>query len=173
MPSGHSVPIGHSCGPKGREGGARKGRVQACRRRRSQLLASERAESLLLGLGETLSKKLRKFPRARKFKVSSRAYTRVPAATGLATGGWRRRRESQESASASGGTVQSDQRRGASETGTVPTARVHHKEPMGGRGGREPGADGSLGRKGAFGGPTDRRGFQPALAPNSINVSCP
>jgi hypothetical protein len=34
----------------------------------------------------------------------------------------------QEWASASGGTVQSDQRRGASETGTVPTARVRHKK---------------------------------------------
>ena len=33
-------------------------------------------------------------------------------------------------ASASGGTVLSDQRRGASETGTVPTARVCHKEPF-------------------------------------------
>ena len=33
-------------------------------------------------------------------------------------------------ASASGGTVLSDQRRGASETGTVPTARVCHKEPI-------------------------------------------
>ena len=31
-------------------------------------------------------------------------------------------------ASAGGGTVQSDQRRGASETGTIPTARVRHKE---------------------------------------------
>ena len=38
-------------------------------------------------------------------------------------------------------------------------------------GGREYGAEGSMGRKGALGGPTDRRGFQPALAPNSINVS--
>ncbi len=33
-------------------------------------------------------------------------------------------------------------------------------------GGREYGAEGSLGRMGALGGPTDRRGFQPALAPN-------
>jgi hypothetical protein len=110
---------------------AREGRVQACRRRRSQLLASERAESLLLGLGETLSKKFRKFPGVRQFKVSSRAYTRVPAATGLATGGWRRRRESQESASASGGTVQSDQRRGASDgdrNHPSATARACHKE---------------------------------------------
>jgi hypothetical protein len=39
-------------------------------------------------------------------------------------------RRARESASASGGTVQSDPRRGASETGTVPTARVRHKEPM-------------------------------------------
>ncbi len=31
-------------------------------------------------------------------------------------------------ASAGGGTVQSDQRRGASETGTIPTARVRRKE---------------------------------------------
>ncbi len=38
---------------------------------------------------------------------------------------------------------------------------------MGVRGGREPGAEWSLGRKGALGGPTDRRGFQPALAPNT------
>ena len=37
---------------------------------------------------------------------------------------------------------------------------------MGVWGGREPGAEWSLGRKGALGGPTDRRGFQPALAPN-------
>ena len=71
---------------------ARKGRVQECRRRRSQLLASERAEGLLLGLGETQSRRIRKFPRVRKFKVSSRAYTRVPVATWLATGGWKRRR---------------------------------------------------------------------------------
>ena len=35
-------------------------------------------------------------------------------------------------------------------------------------GGREYGAEGSLGRMGALGGPTDRRGFQPALAPNLI-----
>ena len=37
---------------------------------------------------------------------------------------------------------------------------------MGVWGGWEPGAEGSMGRKGALGGPTDRRGFQPALAPN-------
>ena len=36
----------------------------------------------------------------------------------------------QEPASASGGMVQSDRRRGASETRTVPTARVHHKEQV-------------------------------------------
>jgi hypothetical protein len=75
-------------------------------------------------------------------EVSSRAYTRVPV-VGVTTGGWKRRRESvgvgrgerrdgsrQALASAGGGTVQSDLRRGASETGTVPTARVCHKEPF-------------------------------------------
>ena len=75
-------------------------------------------------------------------EVSSRAYTRVPV-VGVTTGGWKRRRESvgvgrgerrdgsrQALASAGGGTVQSDLRRGASETGTVPTARVCHKEPV-------------------------------------------
>jgi hypothetical protein len=47
--------------------------------------------------------------------------------------GWRARwRESAGAESANGGTVQSDQRRGASETGTVPTARVRHKEPFAG-----------------------------------------
>ena len=75
-------------------------------------------------------------------EVSSRAYTRVPV-VGVTTGGRKRRRESagvgrgerrdgsrQALASAGGGTVQSDLRRGASETGTVPTARVCHKEPF-------------------------------------------
>ena len=78
-----------------------------------------------------------KFRKFRRVRVPSRAYTqgtcrhraggrRMEAAAG---GGGRRR---QELASASGGTSgQSDQRRGASGTGTVPTARVHHKEPMG------------------------------------------
>ena len=55
-------------------------------------------------------------------------------------------------------------------TGREPGAEgsLGRKGVWGGResGAREPGAEWSLGRKGALGGPTDRRGFQPALAPN-------
>ena len=42
---------------------------------------------------------------------------------------------------------------------------------MGVWGGWEVGAEGSLGRMGALGGPTDRRGFQPALAPNPASLA--
>ena len=133
VPSGHSVPIGHSCGPKGREGGARKGRVQECRRRRSQLLASElsfwpRVFFLVWGRPSREDSESSqgfgssKFPVERTLGYLSPLGWRPEGGSG---GGSR-----QVLASASGGTVLSDQRRGASETGTVPTARVCHKEPF-------------------------------------------
>ena len=109
---------------------ARKGRVQECRRRRSQLLASERAESLLLVWGRPSREDSEssqgfgssKFPVERTLGYLSPLGWRPEGGSG---GGSR-----QVLASASGGTVLSDQRRGASETGTVPTARVCHKEPI-------------------------------------------
>jgi hypothetical protein len=87
-----------------------------CKRWRSQFLALKRAESFLLALGETDSRKLRSFQALGSFQSSVTSTLGVPAATGLATGGWRRRRESagagigewRDSAA-----VQSDQRRGA------------------------------------------------------------
>ena len=106
----------------------RKGRVQECRRRRSQLLASERAESFLLGSGRPSRESSESFQGfgSSKFSVErTLGYLRPPGWRPEDGGGDGSR---QESASASGGTVQSDQRRGASETGTIPTARVCHKE---------------------------------------------
>jgi hypothetical protein len=108
-------------------------RVGASSCLRSQLLAFERAESLLLGFGETRPRSLRlglgvrvglrKLPGARKFP--ERTLAGVPAATvtGLATGGWRRRRDSESAGVGIGewrdtAAAQSDhwQRRGASES---------------------------------------------------------
>ena len=106
----------------------RKGRVQECRRRRSRLLASERAESFLLGSGRPSRESSESFQGfgSSKFPVErTLGYLRPPGWRPEDGGGDGSR---QESASASGGTVQSDQRRGASETGTIPTARVCHKE---------------------------------------------
>ena len=92
-------------------------------------------QGLLLGLGETQSRELRNFPRVRssKFPVERTLGYLLPRY--LLPLDWRPEDgggggSRQESASASGRTVQSDQRRGASETGTVPTARVRHKEPF-------------------------------------------
>ncbi len=116
---------------------ARKGRVQDCRlgRRRSQLLASERAEGPLLGLGEDPAEELPKFPkgarRSSKFPVE-RTVTLgylppLPVSSGWrpkdgGAGGSRR-----ESASASGGTVAGEGRPGheAASTG----AAVGHCTP--------------------------------------------
>jgi hypothetical protein len=82
--------------------------------------------------GEAQFENFRKFHGFGRFQSGVHSVPVAGAATGGrqegGSGGGRR----QGSASASGGMVQSDQRRGASETGTVPTvmARVHHKEPF-------------------------------------------
>ena len=144
-----SVASGHSCGPKGGpgEGGVRKGRVQDCRRQRSQFLAAlERAGSFRrwneLGVffGVQVRPRVTQYldsfqPWAREFPVERPGLHSgylPPLGRRPEDGGGGGSRAESESASVRGGTVQSgaDQRRGASETGTVPTARVRHKEQV-------------------------------------------
>ena len=80
--------------------------------------------------GEAQFEKFRKFHGFGSFQSGVHSVPVAGAATGARQEGGSGVGRRQGSASASGGMVQSDQRRGASETGTVPTARVHHKEPI-------------------------------------------
>ena len=80
--------------------------------------------------GEAQFEKFRKFHGLGSFESGVHSVPVTGAATGARQEGGSGVGRRQGSASASGGMVQCDQRRGASETGTVPTARVHHKEPF-------------------------------------------
>jgi hypothetical protein len=80
--------------------------------------------------GGSTVREVPKVSRIRRFPVGGTLGTRRRGGDRGATGGWKRWRETAGVGIGERGMVQSDQRRGASETGTVPTARVHHKEPF-------------------------------------------
>ena len=108
-----------------------------CRRARATdfSLINDRVFFEFAGGAPTRCPKFPKFPDWKLPKFSSwkflhsRVYARGTCRY-RAGGGWRLRWHRQVLASGSREAVQSDQRRGASETGTVPTARVCHKEPF-------------------------------------------
>ena len=116
---------------KGREGGVRKVASADCRRARATdfSLINDRVFFEFAGGAPTRCPKFPKFPDWKLPKFSSwkflhsRVYARGTCRY-RAGGGWRLRWHRQVLASGSREVVQSDQRRGASETGTVPTARV-------------------------------------------------